>query len=81
MVFELDIWHAANDLIRRHHSKAVIQAARRIDECVRAGDYHSKDTWVTVLRAIEAMQRKEVRSSRPKPTLTLPVEARILSAK
>ncbi|MGH6980730.1 MAG: hypothetical protein ACREFC_05945 [Stellaceae bacterium] len=81
MVFELDIWQAATDLIDRYQNRAVVQAARRIDECTRSGDWRSKEAWMTILLAIDAIQARHAPPRRRRARLTETGELRILSAK
>jgi len=81
MVFELDIWQAANDLIGRYQHRAVVQAARRIDECRRSGDWRSQQAWETILEAIDAMQARKPVPRRVATQLTPSPELRIIRAK
>lgn len=76
MVWELDVWHAARDLIGRYRSGATLQAARRIDDCIRSGDWRSQETWRLVLDAVEALQDADVPNEAAR--LTLPALDRIL---
>ncbi|HEY7990360.1 MAG TPA: hypothetical protein VID77_03135 [Stellaceae bacterium] len=80
MVFELDIWQAANDLVSRYQHRAVVQAARRIDECRRSGDWRSQEAWETILKAVDAIQARKPPVTRA-TRLTLPAELRIIRAK
>ena len=82
MVFDLDIWHAANDLLLRYGKRATVQAARRMDDCLRTGDHLGQREWLRILRAVESMQGKKAPSParRAAPELTVVGEPRILYA-
>ena len=38
MIPEIDMWRAANLLVKRHGRDAAVLAAQRADECLAAGD-------------------------------------------
>jgi hypothetical protein len=56
MVFDLDIWRAANLLIKSHGANAELEAARRQDLMLDRGDDEGRLVWVRIRRAIEALQ-------------------------
>jgi hypothetical protein len=56
MVSNLDIWRAANLLIREHGADAELQAARLQDLMLDRGDDEGRLVWARILRAIEAMR-------------------------
>lgn len=56
MISDLDIWRAANLLIRRHGSDAEIEAARRADLMLERGDRDGQLVWVRISRAIAQLQ-------------------------
>jgi hypothetical protein len=56
MVSNLDIWRAANLLIREHGANADGEAARLQDLMADRGDDEGRLVWVRIRRAIEALQ-------------------------
>jgi hypothetical protein len=57
MVDELDIWRAANLLVKRHGSDAAHVAAQRADELHRAGDEEGSTIRERILDAIGELCR------------------------
>jgi hypothetical protein len=64
MVSDLDIWRAANLLIRKHGANAELEAAKRADVMLDRGDDDGRLLWARIRRAIEALQA--LPSGRPK---------------
>jgi hypothetical protein len=56
MIPEIDIWRAANLLIRRHGDDAELEAAKRADLMLDRGDDDGRLLWMRIRRAIEALQ-------------------------
>ena len=56
---EIDIYRAANILIRDHGEDAVIEAALRVDKMMEEGDLDGRATWRRILTAIEKLLSKE----------------------
>jgi hypothetical protein len=56
MISQLDIWRAANLLIRRHGADAELEAARLQDLMLGRGDEEGRLVWQHIRRAIEALQ-------------------------
>ena len=56
MISELDIYRAANLVIKRHGADAVIEAARMVDRMLELGDVEGRDVWRRIRRAIEVLQ-------------------------
>ena len=52
---DLDIYRAANELIKQHGDKAPIHAAMRADELLEAGDMDGKAVWVRIMRTVEEL--------------------------
>ena len=52
---DLDIYRAANELIKQHGDKAPIHAAMRADELLEAGDMDGKAVWVRIMGAVEEL--------------------------
>lgn len=57
MTEDLDIWRAANLLMRRHGRDAAIVAAQRADELMAAGDILGQATWKRIARTIDDWRR------------------------
>ena len=60
MVPDLDIWRAANLLIREHRADAEFVAARRADEMLERGDRDGQIVWLRIQRAITELQAAPV---------------------
>jgi hypothetical protein len=56
MIPDLDIWRAANLLIREHGVEAEIVAARRADEMLGCGDHEGQLVWLRIRRVVADMQ-------------------------
>jgi len=56
MVSELDIYRAANLLIKRHGDNAEIEAAGFVDRMLDQGDRDGQLVWHQIRRAISALQ-------------------------
>ena len=56
MIPDLDIWRAANLLIREHGRDAEIEAAKRADLMVERGDLDGQSLWKRIRRAIVELQ-------------------------
>lgn len=56
MVEEIDIYRAANLLIKQHGEEAAIFAAMQADACLEKGDLDGKMAWLAVIEAIEELQ-------------------------
>ncbi len=56
MVTDLDIYRAANLLIERHGTDALIEAARMIDRMLDHGDTEGRQVWRRIKSALEALQ-------------------------
>lgn len=57
MVVELDIWRAANMLLRDHGYDAAIIAAQRRDKLLADGDLAGLRLWKRIMEAIEQLSR------------------------
>ena len=56
MTSKLDIYRAANLVIKRHAADAVIEAARMLDRMLHLGDLEGRDLWRRIRRAILVLQ-------------------------
>jgi hypothetical protein len=59
MVSELDIWRAANLLVKRYGDDAGFVAAQRADKMLANGDVDGLTVWKSILRAIGELARLE----------------------
>ncbi len=62
MILDLDIYHAANLLVKQHGEDAPIEAAMRADAMLEAGDLGGSAVWRRILRAVGELQ-----GTAPKP--------------
>jgi hypothetical protein len=60
VVSDLDIWRAANLLIKRHGADAEIEAARRADLKLERGDRDGLIVWMRIRRAVADVQSPPV---------------------
>jgi hypothetical protein len=56
MVSDLDIWRAANLLVRKHGANAALEAAKRADVMLDRGDDEGRLLWSRIRRAIEDLR-------------------------
>jgi hypothetical protein len=56
MTSDLDIYRAANLVIKRHGADAVIEAAPMVDRMLELGDLEACDLWRRIHRAIEVLR-------------------------
>ncbi len=59
MTSDLDIYRAANELIKQHGDAADFEAAMRADQCLAAGDMDGRAVWLRVVKAIEELLSEE----------------------
>ena len=60
MIPDLDIWRAANLLIRQHGEDAELEAAKRADLMLERGDLDGQSLWRRIRRAIVELQAPPV---------------------
>ena len=58
----LDIWRAANILVKRYRGEAVFIAAKRADALLDLGDPEGCSAWIRIARAITELERQKPRS-------------------
>ena len=58
MTDDVDVYRAANELIRQHGDEAAIHAAMRADELTAAGDMEGCAVWKRILGAIDVLRRR-----------------------
>ncbi len=63
MTSDIDIFRAANLLIKQHGDEAAIHAVMRADELLDAGDLDGCGLWKRIIRAIEELQDQELPSN------------------
>lgn len=56
MISELDIWRAANLLMRQHGDGAQLEACRLADAMLDRGDLVGQTVWLRIRRAIVQLQ-------------------------
>jgi len=56
MTSDLDIYRAANLVIKRHGGDAIIEAARMVDRMLELDDPEGRALWQRIRRAIEVLQ-------------------------
>jgi len=56
VISELDIYRAANLLIRQHGGDAAIEAARKADRMLDRGDIEGRRVWLRIKHAIAELQ-------------------------
>ena len=57
MIADLDIWRAANILVKRHGAGAAVVAGQRADELLAAGDVEGCAVWKRILTAVDELTR------------------------
>ena len=58
MIPELDIWRAAQAMVKRCGDSAATEAAVRADEFLDRGDIDGNRLWTQIKQAIEELQRE-----------------------
>jgi hypothetical protein len=58
MIPEIDIWHAANLMLKRYGDKAREESAGRADEFAADGDHNGAATWRRVTDAVVQLANK-----------------------
>ena len=56
MISDIDIYRAANLLVKQHGEDALINAAMRVDAMLEKGDLDGLAVWRRILRAVEESQ-------------------------
>ena len=56
VISDLDIWRAANLLIRQHGPDAELEAAKRADLMLERGDLDGQALWKRIRRAVAELQ-------------------------
>ena len=58
---DIDVWRAANILLKQHGENAALTAAQRADELLAQGDIEGQIVWKQITAAVSELQRKERR--------------------
>ena len=58
MTLGIDIWRAANLMLKRYGEKALKESAARADELESRGDYDGEATWRRITVAVEELENK-----------------------
>ena len=61
MLSDLDLWRAANIMIKRYGDGAATEAAMRADEFLDQGSIDGQRLWMWIVQAIEELQRERPR--------------------
>ncbi len=61
IISDLDLWRAANVMVKRYGTGATIEAAMRADEFLDQGNLDGQRLWMRIMQAIEELQRKRPR--------------------
>jgi len=61
MISDIDIWRAANLMVKRHGKNAPIRANEQTDEMLKSGDRDGKAIWLRIVQACEELLRSERR--------------------
>ena len=61
MISDLDLWHAAQVMVKRYGDGATTEAAMRADEFLDQGDLDGKRLWMRIVQTIEELQRERPR--------------------
>ncbi len=57
MISDLDLWRAANVMVKRYGDGAATEAAMRADEFLDQGNIDGQRVWMRIMQAIEELQR------------------------
>ena len=58
MLSDLDLWRAAQVMVKRYGKDAATEAAMRADEFLDQGIIDGKRLWMRIMQAIEELQRE-----------------------
>ena len=59
MISDLEIYRAANQLVKRHGEDAEFEAAKQADAMIERGDPEGLAVWKRILRAVDELLRTE----------------------
>ena len=58
-IADIDVWRAADLLVKRHGEDAAIVAAQRADELLEVGDVEGQIVFKRIVEAINELQRQK----------------------
>ena len=58
MLSDLDLWRAAQVMVKRYGDGAATEAAMRADEFLDQGNLDGKRLWMRIMQMIEELQRE-----------------------
>ncbi len=58
MISDLDLWRAAQVMVKRYGDGATTEAAKRADEFLYQGIIDGERLWMRIMQAIEELQRE-----------------------
>ncbi len=61
MISDLDLWRAAQVMVKRYGDGAATEAAMRADEFLDQGNRVGQRLWMRIMQAIEELQRERPR--------------------
>ncbi len=61
MISDLDLWRAAQVMVKRYGDDAAIEAAMRADEFLDQGIIDGERLWTRIMQAIDELQRERPR--------------------
>lgn len=61
----VDIWRAAQQLIKMYGDGAELAAAQRADKAIDQGDPEGETVWKRILRAVQELRRPKPRPDEP----------------
>jgi hypothetical protein len=64
-IADIDVWRAADLLVKRHGEDAAIHAAQRADELLAEGDVGGQIVWKRIVMAVCELQRSVRRPDDP----------------
>ena len=59
VVEDIEVWRAANQLIQRYGQDAELEAAKRADAMLEAGDIDRQRVWQRILKAVDELLAEE----------------------
>jgi hypothetical protein len=62
---EIDIWRAANLMLKRYGEKAFEESSTRADELAADGDHDGASTWRRITAAVEQLATNPVAAASP----------------
>ncbi len=61
MISDLDLWRAAQVMVKHYGDSAATEAAMRVDEFLDQGIIDGQRLWMRIMDAIEELQRQRPR--------------------